>query len=145
MTVESPSFPGKVFKGVVKAIDPMVEMKTRTTRVRARFENPDAQLRPDMFLNAAIEVDLGEVLTVPRSAVLDTGARKIIFVEKEPGRFEPREVVLGSAADNDYPVQSGVAEGEKVVTSGNFLIDSESRLKAALKGAAQKGGHVHGV
>ena len=145
MLAESPSFPGKVFKGIVKAVDSMVDMKTRTTRVRARFENPEAELRPDMFLSTAIEMDLGEVLTVPRSAVLDTGTRKIIFVEKEPGRFEPREVILGAAADQYYPVQSGVAEGEKVVTSGNFLIDSESRLKAALKGASQKGGHVHGI
>jgi len=145
MTAETPSYPGKIFKGVVKSVDPMVDMKTRTTRVRARFENPEALLRPDMFINASIEVDVGSVLAIPRSAVLETGTRRIVFVEKEPGFFEPREAVLGPVAGDFYPVQSGVLEGEKVVTSGNFLIDSESRLKAALQGSSQKGAHVHGV
>ncbi len=145
MVVETPSFPGKVFRGVVKSVDSMVDMKTRTTRVRARFENPEGELRPDMFLNASIEVDFGNVLAVPRTAVLETGTRRILFVEKEVGQFEPREAVLGPVTDDYYPVQSGVAEGEKVVTSGNFLIDSESRLRSALKDASEKGGHVHGV
>ncbi len=145
IAAETPSYPGKVFKGIVKSVDSMVDMKTRTTRVRARFENPEALLRPDMFLTASIEVDAGSILAVPRSAILETGTRRILFVEIEPGHFEPREAVLGPAAGDFYPVQSGVAEGEKVVTSGNFLIDSESRLKAALQGSSQKGAHVHGL
>lgn len=144
MTASSPAYPGNIFTGEVKAVDPMVDMKTRTTRVRARFPNPEGLLKPDMFLNASIEVPLGEMPAIPRSAVLDTGTRKIIFVEKADGDFEPREAILGAAMDDYYPVQSGVTLGEKVVTSGNFLLDSESRLKAALQGASQRGGHAHG-
>ncbi len=140
---ESPSYPGKTFTGRVRAVDPMVDMKTRTTRVRIQMENPDGLLKPDMFLTVSLGVALGDVLAVPRPAVLDTGTRKIVFVEKAEGQFEPREVVLGVAADNFYAVEQGLAEGERVVTSGNFLIDSESRLKAALQSASQ-GGHVHG-
>ncbi len=142
--VESSSYPGKNFKGRVRAVDPMVDMKTRTTRVRILVDNPEELLKPDMFVNASIGVDLGTVLVVPRAAVLDTGTRKIIFVEKPTGQFEPREVVLGAAADDFFPVEQGLQEGEHVVTSGNFLIDSESRMKAALQ-AAVKGGHVHGA
>ena len=87
--------------------------------------------------------DLGEVLAVPEEAVFDTGTQRIVFVDKGQGLFEPREVTVGANADGDYELKAGVAEGEQVVTSGNFLIDSESRLRAAIEGMVE-GAPQHG-
>jgi membrane fusion protein, copper/silver efflux system len=149
--VEAPAAQGRRFSGIVRAIDQMVEPSTRTTRIRARLEDPEGFLRPDMYVNASIDVNLGQVVAVPSSAVFDTGAKRIVFVQKDPGLFEPREVELGARGDGFYEVRAGVAAGETVVTSGNFLIDSESRLKGALQGAApsdvaepQQPEHRHG-
>ncbi len=140
--VEAPSAQGKTFKGVIRAIDQMVEPSTRTTRIRAQLEDPEGFLRPDMYVNALINVDLGEVVAVPSSAVFDTGAKRVVFIQREQGLFEPREVTLGASGDGFYEVRSGLDPGEVVVTSGNFLMDSESRLKAAVQGAGG-GGHQH--
>jgi hypothetical protein len=134
VAVDVPGLPGQVFHGRVRAIDAMVDAMTRTTRVRAELENPDGALKPDMFVNATIEADLGVTTVVPREAVFETGLKQIVFVDKGRGLFEPREVVVGARTDAEVEVRSGVTEGERVVTSGNFLIDSESRLKAALQG-----------
>ena len=87
-----------------------------------------------MYVNILIESDLGNVLSVPEEAVFDTGTKKIIFISKDNGIFEPRDVVLGNKTENFYELKSGADESENVVVSGNFLIDSESRLKAALEG-----------
>jgi len=135
------SYPGEVFRGKVKAIDPIIDPKTRATRVRAEIQNRDGMLKPDMYLNAKIKIDLGERLTVPVSAVMDTGTRRIVFVKDGEGTFEPREVLLGENSEDYYHVKSGLYEWEEVVTSGNFLIDSESKLKASL--SALSGGHQH--
>lgn len=135
------SYPGEVFRGRVKAIDSVINPKTRSARVRAEIENRDGMLKPDMYLNATIKIDQGERLTVPESAVMDTGARRVVFVAEGDGFFEPREVLLGDKSEDYYHVKSGLSEGEKVVTSGNFLIDSESKLKASLSALA--GGHQH--
>lgn len=144
VTAEAPSLPGQSFHGKVRSLDPMVEPMTRTVRARIQLENPDGLLRPDLYLNVALAADLGEVLTVPESAVFDTGMKKIVFAAKGEGLFEPREVVTGPKADGFYEVKSGLSAGESVVTSGNFLIDSESRLKAAIEGAGEGGVHQHG-
>ncbi len=139
ITVQVPSFADKVFKGNIRAIDLMVDSTTRTTRIRAQVEDPEGQLKPDMYVNASIDVDLGETLAIPEEAIFDTGTKRIVFVDKGEGLFEPRDVFVGAKADGYYEVKSGVHEGEKVVTSGNFLIDSESRLKAALEGMSGSG------
>jgi len=116
---------------------------TRTARVRAQLADPRGALKPEMYVNVSIAVDLGEVLAVPEEAVFNTGTKQIVFVDKGQGLFEPRDVTLGAKADGFSEVKDGVSDGEPVVTSGNFLIDSESRLKAALEGMAG-GEHQHG-
>ena len=136
VSVEVPSLPGQAFHGTLRAMDPMVDAMTRTVRFRAQLENPEGQLKPEMYVNVSVSVDLGEVLAIPESAIFQTGLRPIVFVAKGGGLFEPRDVTLGANADGFYALTRGVAEGEMVVTSGNFLIDSESRLKAALEGMA---------
>ncbi len=131
--MEAPVLPGKTLEGPIRSIDPLLDPMTRTARVRALLTDPEKILRPQMFVNASIEVDLGEVIAVPQEAIFDTGTRRILFVSKEEGIFEPREVVVGVKADGFAQVIQGVSEGERVVVSGNFLIDSESRLRGALQ------------
>lgn len=131
--VVSPSMTGKSYDAQVIAIDPIVSASTRTARVRMTVSTPDADLRPETFVHARIHVPLGNQLAVPEDAILDTGEHQIAFVVTKDNRFEPRDVKLGRNAGGYYEVLSGLAEGEEVVTSANFLIDSESRVRAALK------------
>jgi len=126
--------PGKAFEGKVAFIYPTLDPQTRTVQVRIEFPNPDLEFKPDMFANVVLRADLGLRLAVPDSAVLDTGTRSIAFVESEDGVFEPRELKIGLRLEDQYEVLEGLSEGEKVVVSANFLIDSESKLKAALAG-----------
>ncbi|OVE76960.1 hypothetical protein BVX98_03915 [bacterium F11] len=135
------SLPGIFFNGTVKSIDSVINSKTRTARVRVEVFNKDGLLKPDMYLNAKIKIDQGEKLTVSEEAVMDTGTRRLVFVDQGKGFFEPREVLLGERSEDYYHVKSGLTNGERVVTSGNFLIDSESKLKASL--SAFSGGHTH--
>ena len=108
---------------------------TRTVRIRIELANPDAVLLPDMYVDADIDTaDAAPVLAIQDSAVLDTGIRQAVLVDKGEGRFEPREVKLGRRGGGYVEVRHGLADGEAVVTSANFLIDAESNLKAALKG-----------
>ena len=130
----SPSFPGKTLQGTVRAVDSIVNAETRTLRARITTPNPDGTLKPDMYLNAAIHAALGQKLAVPEAAVLDTGTRQLVFVETQPGQFEPRAIEVGRQADGYFEVRSGLKECEKVSTAANFLIDSESKLKAAVQG-----------
>ncbi|MFH1239519.1 MAG: efflux RND transporter periplasmic adaptor subunit [bacterium] len=130
--VETLAFPGEIFKGKIRAITPILDPATRSVQVRAEIENPEHKLKPEMFVNVTINIDLGEKLTVPEEAVMDTGERQIVFVAKPDGYFESRQVKLGNKSQNYYEVLSGVSEGEEVVSSGNFFIDSESRLKSAV-------------
>ncbi|HYS85450.1 MAG TPA: efflux RND transporter periplasmic adaptor subunit, partial [Bradyrhizobium sp.] len=126
---------GREFTGKINVIYPQVNRETRTARVRVELANPDAALLPDMYVDA--EIDTGSpqpVLAVPESAILDTGSRQAVFIEKGQGRFEPRDVKLGHRGGGYVEVREGVAEGEPVVVSANFLIDAESNLMAALKG-----------
>ncbi|MBI4711590.1 MAG: efflux RND transporter periplasmic adaptor subunit [Candidatus Omnitrophica bacterium] len=141
--IDVPAISDKKFQGIVRSLDSVVDPVTRSIRVRAQLENPDGVLKPGMFVNATLRSSLGEQVAVPEEAVFATGEKNIVFVVKENNVFEPREVALGAKADHFYQIKSGLQEGEQVVTSGNFLIDSESRLKAALQGAAG-GEHSHG-
>jgi Cu(I)/Ag(I) efflux system membrane fusion protein len=134
------AYPDKPFEGVVSLVYPTLDAATRTVPVRMEIANPQGLLKPAMFASVEIPVaGEGEVLTVPVSAVIDSGTRQIVLVQLAPGRFEPRVVRLGSRGENYAEVLEGVAEGEEVVTSANFLIDAESNLKAALSGL---GSHV---
>jgi Cu(I)/Ag(I) efflux system membrane fusion protein len=134
------AFANRVFSGEVGLIYPHLNAQTRTARIRIELANPDGLLRPDMYVDA--EIDAGSpqpVLAVPESAVLDTGSRQAVFVEKGQGRFEPRDVKLGHRGGGYVEIRDGIAEGEPVVVSANFLIDAESNLKAALKGFSDAG------
>jgi len=121
--------------GTVKAVDSIVNSDTRTLRVRVSVPNPHGELKPEMYLSATIHAALGRKLAIPDSAVLDTGVRQLVYVQTAPGQFEPRELKVGHEASGYYEVVSGVKEGENVVTSANFLIDSESKIRAASQGA----------
>jgi multidrug efflux pump subunit AcrA (membrane-fusion protein) len=140
--------PGREWKGTVTFIAPVVQPETRTVQVRLEFSNSDGTLKPDMFADVVLERSLGRVVAVPDSAVLSTGTRSIVFVAKGEGSFEPREVEAGATTGGYREIRRGVDPGEKVVTKANFLVDSESRLKAALAGLAPApaGGHEgHGA
>ena len=141
--VTAPSQPGRQYQATIAAVDPILDSMTRTVRVRALVPTPDSSLRPESFVHVTLRVPLGEKLAVPQEAVLDTGEHQIVFVTKDEGRFEPRSVQLGRDADGFYEVISGLDAGEQVVTSANFLIDSESRFRAALAAFKGSPGHQH--
>jgi Cu(I)/Ag(I) efflux system membrane fusion protein len=127
-----PYLPGKSWRGPVTYINPMVEEKTRTVKVRIEVDNREGDLKPEMYADVLLRADLGPGLVVPEGAVVDTGRRKLVFLDRGEGRLEPREVTLGARVAGGFQVLSGLAEGDRVVTSANFLIDSESSLKAAI-------------
>ena len=120
--------------GTVAALYPTTDASTRTTRVRVELANPDLRIRPGLFADVAISSAPSEGVVVPVEAVIATGDRQYVFVAKGGGRFEPRLVRTGPRAEDEVLVTEGIAEGEAVVTSGNFLLDSESRLRAAVEG-----------
>jgi multidrug efflux pump subunit AcrA (membrane-fusion protein) len=138
-------YPGESFAGKIIYIYPYLKPETRTNQVRIEVANPGLKLKPEMFASLEIHVDYGTRLTVPVDAVLDAGESKIVFVAKGDGYFEPREVKLGVRGQDMYEVLDGLGDGENVVTSANFLVDSESSLKAALSRMAQPvaGEHKH--
>jgi Cu(I)/Ag(I) efflux system membrane fusion protein/cobalt-zinc-cadmium efflux system membrane fusion protein len=130
-------FPGETFTGRIVYIYPYLNPETRTNRIRIEVNNPSYRLKPEMFANLEIHVDYGAKLAIPVDAIIDAGEMKIAFVDKGDGYLEPRAVKLGVKGDGIYEVLGGVVAGEKVVTSANFLVDSESSLKAALKRMTQ--------
>jgi RND family efflux transporter MFP subunit len=130
LTVDS--YPGRTFEGRVNFIYPQVDMTTRTARARLVFSNPGLKLTPGMFVNVTLKIAMGKQLVIPATGVLQSGTRQIVFVSRGDGYIEPREVHLGSRAGDDFIVLKGVKAGEEIVTSANFLIDSESQLQAAL-------------
>ena len=137
--------PGRSWIGVVSYVYPMVEEATRTVKVRIEADNADGELRPGMFADVALSSGASAVITVPDEAVLDSGLRKIVFVHKGEGRFEPREVTTGTRSSGRYEIVHGLAEGESVAASANFLLDSESRLRAAISAAASRPSHERGA
>jgi Cu(I)/Ag(I) efflux system membrane fusion protein len=136
--VRARSFPGREFSGKINVIYPQITKETRTARVRVQLSNPDLLLIHDMYVDAEIQTGSADsVLAIPDSAVLDSGSRQAVLVDKGEGRFEPREIKLGHRGEGYVEVREGLAENDPVVTSANFLIDAESNLKAALKGFAE--------
>ncbi len=140
-TVTLPYEQDKTWIGKVTYINPVLEADSRTLKARIEIENPKYDLKPDMYTHVIFGGTAGKGLAVPESAVLSTGERNIVFVEKAPGEFEPREVKLGVKTQDYYEVKSGLSAGEKVVTSGNFLLDSESKLRASVENPPA--GHQH--
>jgi len=126
------TFPGQAFSGRVNFIYPQMDADSRTAKVRIVFPNPGLRLKPGMFVNVSLKVAMGRQLVIPASAVLQSGTRQIAFVDRGDGYLEPREIELGARAGDDFIVLKGLKESEKIVTSANFLIDSESQLQAAL-------------
>jgi len=133
ITITTSSYPGDKFNGKISVVDPFINDATRTGRVRIDVENPDFKLRPDMYVDAELTMDMGEGVAVPFSAVLPTGKHNIVFVDKGEGKLEPRFIELGRKYGDFYEVKSGLNETERVVTSANFLIDAEAKVQGALK------------
>jgi Cu(I)/Ag(I) efflux system membrane fusion protein len=155
-TLTLQAFPGRTFTGRVAFIDPVLDPKTRTAKVRLEFANPQGDLKPESFGEVVVTGPSRKGLLVPMDAVLDAGTQKVVFVALGNGKFEPRAVTTGATAGEQVEVVSGLKEGDPVVTRANFLVDSESRLKAALAHMTQKaaaspaipppaagGGHMH--
>lgn len=138
VTVRVDAIPDETFDGKVDFIYPYLENKTRTTKVRVILPNPDGRLRPAMYAHAETRVELGQQLLVPSGAVFDTGKRQYVFVKQDEGVFVPKEVVLGPKSQDRFVVRNGVEAGDMVVIDGNFLLDSESQLKAAASGSADE-------
>jgi Cu(I)/Ag(I) efflux system membrane fusion protein len=122
-------FPGKEFLSKIDYIYPTLAGETRTAKIRFTLPNPGGQLKPQMFTNVTLKINLGTRLVVPEDAVIDTGMRQIVYVDKGDGNFEPREVSVGLKTDQMVEVTKGLRVGEKVASSANFLIDSEAKLK----------------
>ena len=141
--IEAISYPGDTFTGTVRSVDPVLDPATRSVRARLEVQNPEGKLKPEMFVDVTFQISLGERLVIPEQAVLDTGARKVAFVVHPGGHFVAREISVGQRSESSVEILKGLSEGEEVVTSSTFLIDSESRLKAALEGM-EGGGHQHG-
>lgn len=128
----SPAFPGRVLNGRVEAVDRVVDPATRTLRARVLVSDGESLLRPEMFLEAMVHVGLGRRLVAPKEALIDTGIRRLVYVKTAPGHYAPREVTPGREGENDVEVLTGLEAGEIVAASGNFLLDSESRLKSVV-------------
>src|SRR3989440_9535367 len=132
-TITAKSYPGEKFEGTLSVINPFLDEMKRTAKVRIDIPNPDFKLQPGMYVNAELEMDMGEALTIPVSAVMPTGTRSVVFVDKGKGKLEPHIVQLGTKYGDIYEVKSGLQENERVVASANFLIDAESKVQGALK------------
>jgi Cu(I)/Ag(I) efflux system membrane fusion protein len=126
-----PYEPGAERAGAVSFLYPEIDPGTRAARVRVELPNPGLSLKPDMYADVVLEADLGDRLSVPASAVVETGVRSIAFVEVADGRFEPREISIGVRLPDRYEVRSGLAAGDRVVASGSFFVDSESKIRTS--------------
>jgi Cu(I)/Ag(I) efflux system membrane fusion protein len=138
VTVTSSSYPGEKFRGQITLIDPFIDNVKRTGRVRLDIHNPELKLKPDMYVDLVLDMDMGRSLVVPVSAIIPTGKRNIAFVDKGDGKLEPRVVEPGGKFGDVYAVKSGLKEGERVVASANFLIDAESKIQGAVKDFEQQ-------
>ena len=133
-TMELSYYPGRTWTGQVSYIYPTVDPVARTVKVRIEFPNPSFELKPQMFADVQLNINYGDKLVVPKEAVLDSGVEQTVFVAHENGMFEPRRITIGPQMNDRVVVLSGLKPGETIVVSGNFLIDSESRLKNAMAG-----------
>jgi len=127
-------YAGRKWHGRISYVYPNVDPQTRTVKVRIELPNPGFELKPQMFANVQLAINYGTKVVVPSQAVLDSGTEQIVFVAHDEGMFEPRKITVGAQVDDQTIVLSGLKEGEEIVVSGNFLIDSESRLKNAMGG-----------
>ncbi|MRR55535.1 MAG: efflux RND transporter periplasmic adaptor subunit [Deltaproteobacteria bacterium] len=134
------SYPGTIFTGKVSFIYPFLDPNTRTIKVRVELPNPGGKLKPEMYMRGVIKVPQGMGLSVPVTAVLDTGKRKVVWVEKEPGSYVPRDVTTADQSGGRIRILSGLKAGEKVAVSGGYLIDSEAQLKSGAGGGHE--GHA---
>lgn len=132
--ITSDALSGKTIHGTVEFLEPQASVETRTVPVHVHVANPGMRLRPGMFVRAVFAVRQEDAVVIPRSAVLDTGTRKLVYVAKQNGVFEAREVQTGTPNNDLFPVIAGVKSGERIVTSGNFLIDSQTRLTGGMTG-----------
>jgi Cu(I)/Ag(I) efflux system membrane fusion protein/cobalt-zinc-cadmium efflux system membrane fusion protein len=137
--ISIPDWEGKAFKGTVTFLSPTLSPETRTVKARLEIDNAELLLRPEMFANAHLMYPLGETLAIPEAAVMRTGDRTYAFKNAGEGRLIPVEITIGPRANGTFQLLSGLSEGDKVVTSANFLVDSESSLKAALEAMARRG------
>jgi RND family efflux transporter MFP subunit len=133
-TIQSEALPGVKLSGVVDFIDPQSDPQTRTTPVRIQVANPGTRLKPGMLVQPSFHLALGSVLTVPRDAVIDTGQEKVVYIARDNGVFQQQRIRTGTPIKDRYPVLEGLKEGEKVVTNGLFLVDSQTRLTGGLTG-----------
>lgn len=138
-TVSVSSYPGRAFNGKITYIYPQVDNTTRTLKVRVELTNKDFLLKPDMYADVTLNISYGNRLVIPQEAVMDSGSEQLVYVSLGDGYFEPRKVQVGAKVDNKYVVIAGLTTGERVVTSGNFLVDSESKLKSAAGGMGMPG------
>jgi Cu(I)/Ag(I) efflux system membrane fusion protein len=132
-TISAPYLPGRVIEGRIAYVLPSLASETRTARVRIELGNGDLALRPEMFVDVDLQADLGERLLVPVSAVIVAGKRRVVFVDRGAGQLEPRTIQTGASNEERVEVLEGLAEGERIVASGNFLIAAESRIQSALE------------
>jgi Cu(I)/Ag(I) efflux system membrane fusion protein len=132
-TLTFKALPGKEYQGRVAFIDPVLDPKTRTAKVRVSLANPGAALKPEMFGEVVLKSTPRQALRIPTDAVIDSGTRSVVFVALGEGKFQPRVVRLGSSDGDFFEVLDGLAAGDEIVTRANFLVDSESRLKASLQ------------
>ena len=141
-TVTLSAYPGEKFSGTITYVYPTLKAETRTVPVRIELSNPGGKLKPGMYAEVALGAAAGRAaaVTVPLSAVIDSGTRQVVLVQSGEGRFEPREVTLGRRDNEHVEVLTGVADGEPVVVAANFLLDAESNLKAALGGLSAPDG-----
>jgi len=133
VTITTSSYPGEKLNGRISVIDPFINDALRTGRVRIDVPNSDLKLRPDMFVDVDLTMDMGEGVAIPVPAVLPTGKHNIIFVDKGGGKLEPRFIEIGRKFGDYYEVKSGLKQSERIVTSANFLIDAEAKVQGALK------------
>ncbi len=137
--LKTEAYPFEMFDGTVVFIDPVVNPETRTIRVRSEFKNPSFKLKPNMFVTATILVPKMRSLVVPSSAIISTGKRTVVWVEVKENTFEPRDVIIGAARDGWSTILNGLDEGERVVETGGFLLDSESALQKPVAPSAHEG------
>jgi Cu(I)/Ag(I) efflux system membrane fusion protein len=132
-TVELSYLPGSSFEGKVAYVYPYLDPAARTGKIRVELPNAARELKPDMYATVSLEIDLGARLQIPIDAVVYTGPRRLVFVDLGEGRLRPQEVTLGARTDDRVEVLSGLTEGQLLVTSGNFLVAAESRIRSAAK------------
>ena len=132
------AYPNRLFVGGVAFIDPLLDPRTRTLKVHLHFANPTGELKPEMFGEVQLQGKEHMALLIPFDAVVDTGTRKVVFLDLGDGKFQPREVDLGARSGEQVEVEGGLEEGQRVVTRANFLVDSESRLRASLSALGSK-------